>query len=339
MSDVRSVKNTTSTAPDEYVEQLRQKIGTEFTDRKSSGKKKNELGKDDFIKLMSAQLKHQDPINPMKNEQMAAQLAQFSALEQMVNVNSNLEKMTAGQKPQENMMAATMIGKRVQTDSSKFAFVKGQTPDMKFELPEDAEHTNVSVVDSKGEVIREFELGSVKKGPQSVKWDGKNTKGQDQNVGEYSFRVNAVDSKNKAIQVSTATAGLVNGIVFEQGKALLLVDGKKIPMEVVSQIEADSPKSNIDNAAKTMAGMKTVKGEKSEADDKALTNTKQKISTNNSSASTTNDEKNTELLENILQSAKQPEKLNTKVGANSPMGEIEGSEDDAYPLWNPSTNL
>lgn len=337
MSDIRSVKNTTSTAPDEYVEQLRQKIGTDFTDRKSTGKKKSELGKDDFIKLMSAQLKHQDPINPMKNEQMAAQLAQFSALEQMVNVNSNLEKMTAGQRPQENMMAATMIGKRVQTDSSKFAFVKGQTPDMKFDMPNDAERASVTVVDSKGEVIREYDLGSIKKGPQSVKWDGKNAKGQDQNAGEFSFRVNAVDNQNKAVQVSTATAGLVNGVVFEQGKALLLVDGKKIPMDVVNLIEADSaPKSSLANAAKTMAGMKNAAEEKSASDDKSLTNTKQKIS---SKVAPADSEKNTEEEENILQSSKQLAKMDY-AQKNSAADDSEGvsEENGAYPLWNPSSN-
>src|SRR4051812_44435451 len=90
-TDMLSVDNNkTVKSDDKHVEQMRQKVGSEFTGdpRRATGKKKNELGKDDFMKLMSAQLKYQDPINPMKNEEMAAQLAQFSALEQMVNVNT-----------------------------------------------------------------------------------------------------------------------------------------------------------------------------------------------------------------------------------------------------------
>src|SRR5262245_58853274 len=101
MTDARSVNNfDKNRSADEHIEQMRQKIGTEFTadKKRDTGKKRNELGKDDFMKLMAAQLKYQDPISPMKNEQMAAQLAQFSALEQMLNVNQNLEKMAAGQK-------------------------------------------------------------------------------------------------------------------------------------------------------------------------------------------------------------------------------------------------
>src|SRR5688500_16520130 len=96
--DTRSVNNHGSDqAASTELEQIRQKLGKEFTAdmKRDVGKKRNELGKDDFMKLMSAQLKYQDPVSPMKNEQMAAQLAQFSALEQMLNMNQSIEKMAA----------------------------------------------------------------------------------------------------------------------------------------------------------------------------------------------------------------------------------------------------
>lgn len=239
MADVRNVKNGSSAAPDQYVEQLRQKIGTDFSDKKATGKKRNELGKDDFIKLMSAQMKHQDPFSPVKNEEMAAQLAQFSALEQMTNVNQNLEKMAAAQKPTENVLAASLIGKRVMTDSSRFLMAKGQQPELKFDLPADGENVTVTVVDAKGEVIRDYELGTMAKGPQSIRWDGKNGKNLDATPGEYTYRVNANDGKGVPLTIDNSTSGLVSGVVFESGKAQLLVDGKKIPMEAVGRIELD----------------------------------------------------------------------------------------------------
>lgn len=249
MADIRSVKSSGGGASDEYVEQLRQKIGTEFSDRKATGKKKNELGKDDFIKLMSAQLKHQDPINPLKNEEMAAQLAQFAALEQMTNMNQNIEKMAAAQKPGDNVLAASLIGKRVGTDSSRFLLEQGGQPEMKFDMPRDAENVSVSIVDAKGEVIREFDLGAMAAGGQSLRWDGKNGKSQPAQAGEYTFRVNAIDKNNTAVPVQTSSYGLVSGVSFESGKAMLLVDGKKIPLEAVGRIEADTPA-----AAKPLTG-------------------------------------------------------------------------------------
>ena len=328
MADVRSVKNGTQGASDEYVEQLRQKLGTEFSDRKAAGKKKNELGKDDFIKLMSAQLKHQDPFSPLKNEEMAAQLAQFSSLEQMTNVNQNLEKMTAAQKPTENVLAASLIGKRVMTDSSRFMLAKGAQPELKFEMPADAENVQVSVVDAKGEVIREFELGSMSKGGQSIRWDGKNGKNQEVNAGEYTYRVNASDKQGVALTIDTSTAGLVSGVVFESGKAQLLVDGKKIPMEAIGRIEMDQP-------AKAAAAPAPAAN--------ALTDAKQ-----NSLPSAINPgvEKNNAAQKNSLPGGISPETMNNMLSAlgGSRMDQNEGTEgqsgigqpNQSMPLWNPA---
>lgn len=347
MADIRSVKNSTQGASDEYVEQLRQKIGTDFTDRKPTGKKRNELGKDDFMKLMSAQLKNQDPINPMKNEEMAAQLAQFSALEQMMNVNQNLEKMTASQKPTEHAIAASLIGKRVGTDAAKFAFSKGSTPEMKFELPSDAQTVDVSVVDAKGEVIRSYELGAMQKGMQSIKWDGKNNKSLDQQEGDYSFRVTATDSQNKPVIVKTGTSGIVSGVVFEQGKAFLMVNDKKVALDTIGKIEADSPQAARDAQAEDLSqkgGMTNAAG----ASAKGVT---QKSSNQNSLSVSENNEKNTQSTQNNLPNGVNPEMIKNMLAAQSAYGsaeaqnsskevaEVEDEGNGAYPLWNPSNNL
>lgn len=322
--DLLSANREPQKSDDSHVDQMRQKIGTDFTgdSKRSTGKKKNELGKDDFMKLMSAQLKYQDPVNPMKNEQMAAQLAQFSALEQMMNVNSNLEKMASGQKPSEHMMAASLIGKRVTTDTSHFMLEKGATPEITFNLPSDANSVNVAVVNAKGEVVREFDLGEMQRGPQSVRWDGKNAKFQDQPVGEYSYRLVASDGNGKAIPIKNDSSGIVSGVTFEAGKSVLLVDGKKVPIESVGRIEADvsaSPSA------------------------KPLTTDKQKLSTDSSQESGNS----TQATKNSLPSEFSAEKIKSilaSAGASqgsevSEAGE-RGSEDvkSVDPLWNPATN-
>lgn len=334
MADIRTISNVGQKSSDEYVEQLRQKLGTSFSDQKVSGKKRNELGKDDFIKLMSAQLKHQDPLSPMKNEQMAAQLAQFSALEQMVNVNSNLEKMAAAQKPSDNVLAASLIGKKILTDSSKFAFQKGAQPEMKFTLPEDAENLAVSVVDEKGEIIREIELGAMVKGPQALRWDGKNKNNQDALPGEYSFRVTASAPGGKPIIVDNTTSGLVSGVSFENNKAMLLVDGKKIPLEAVGRIEADSPQSSIGKSGPGIASGGNL----------ATTNssgTSESTATNSSSGK----EKITQPAKNSLPSQMSEEKILSMLGDLASSSRTEGSEESQYasegnppmPLWNPNS--
>lgn len=331
MSDVRTVSNISAGgASDEYVEQLRQKIGTGFSDQKLSGKKnKNELGKDDFMKLMSAQLKHQDPMSPLKNEQMAAQLAQFSALEQMVNVNTNLEKMAAAQKPQENVLAASLIGKKIMTDSSKFKFEKGTQPEVKFDLPGDAESIVISMVDAKGEVVKNFELANMAKGPQAIRWDGKNDKGLEVAPGEYSYKVSANAPGGAPMQINMSTAGLVTGVSFEGGKALLMVDGRKIPMEAVGRIEADMP-----SAAPAAAGA---------AGANALTAAADAAKQKKSSMGV--EEKTTQPAKNSLPPEISSEKIKSMLSA---LGETSRMEDDSGalgedpanvpdPLWNPQS--
>jgi hypothetical protein len=207
---------------------------------------------------------------------------------------------------------------------------------MKFELPADAERVSVSVVDAKGEVLREYELGGMKKGFQSVKWDGKNGKGQEQSAGEYTFRVTATDAQNKPVLAKTSTAGLVTGVVFEQGKPLLLVDDKKIPLDVVGRIEADLPKSAPAPAAEGGTGMDAAVADAVSQ----LTGNKQNTSTNESASG---GEKNTNSPQKILRAAGNAAKMNGTGAAQArsmdgAAAEQEGvsADNGAFPLWNPS---
>jgi flagellar basal-body rod modification protein FlgD len=337
--DARSINNNSkSTAADNHVEQLRQKIGTEFTDQKKAGHKRNEMGKDDFVKLMSAQLKYQDPINPLKNEEMAAQLAQFSALEQMMNVNQNLEKMAAAQKPQDNVLAASLIGKKIQTDSSRFNLEKGGQPEIKFGIPSDAETVNVSVVDAKGEVIREIELGAMVMGDQSIRWDGKNKNNQQAPVGEYTFRVSASANGGKPLTINTGASGVVSGVVFEGGKPLLLVGDRKIALESVGRIESDSPGSNSAAPGAADAVSALTKGKNTSV------TAKDESPENGANGGSSGSGKTTQQAKNNLQSELTPEKIKLMLEAMraSPQEKAAEAEPEAStggmadPLWNPA---
>jgi len=324
-TDVRSVSNAAAQSDSEHIENLRQKIGTGFTAaaKAKDGKKKNELGKDDFMKLMSAQLKYQDPISPMKNEQMAAQLAQFSALEQMMNVNSNLEKMTAGQKPSEHMIAASLIGKRVTTDSNHLTLEKDAQPEISFQVPTNTQSLNLALVNSKGEVVREFDLGEMKQGAQSVRWDGKNSKAQPQPVGEYSYKLTGLDEAGKPIQFNADSSGIVTGVTFEGGRSILLVDGKKVPIDKVGKIEADA---NAPVAAKSLTAEPTAN---------PVAPTKQ----NPSSGEKKNT--STQVAKNSLPPGLTAENIKSMLAAQGLKGETEAGEAQSKvfdPMWNPATN-
>jgi flagellar basal-body rod modification protein FlgD len=343
-TDVMSVNNNAPEKSDDaHMEQMRQKIGTDFSadSKRHVGKKKNEMGKDDFMKLMSAQLKYQDPISPMKNEEMAAQLAQFSALEQMMNVNNTLEKMVTGQKPSEHMLAASLIGKKVSTDSTHFQYEKGSTPEVKFNLPADAATCSVAITDAKGEVVREIDLGELQKGEQSVRWDGKNAKFQDQPLGEYSYHVSAADKDGKSIPVNSDSSGIVTGVTFEGGKSVLLVGDKKVSIERVGRIEQDA---DAKPAAKAGAARAKAPGAKGLAP--AVANTEATTDKQNSSSEEAEQPTSPQVAKNSLPADLTPEKIKSMLAGMgaTPRGELSAAEEEpvvakpADPLWNPATN-
>jgi flagellar basal-body rod modification protein FlgD len=260
---------------------------------------------------------------------MAAQLAQFSALEQMVNVNTNLEKMAAAQKPQENVLAASLIGKKIMTDSSRFKFEKGTQPEVKFDLPNDAESVVISMVDAKGEVVKNFELANMAKGPQAIRWDGKNDKNLEVAPGEYSYKVSANAPGGAPMQINMSTAGLVTGVSFEGGKALLMVDGRKIPMEAIGRIEADAQPAAP--AAANAAGANALTAAGGEA--------KQKKSSSGAEEKTTQPAKNSlppeissEKIKNMLSALGETSRMEDDSGA---LGEESANVPD--PLWNPQS--
>lgn len=354
-TDARSVNNFDPNKSDNsQLQQMREKIGAGFSADKmrQTGKKRNEMGKDDFMKLMSAQLKYQDPMSPMKNEAMAAQLAQFSSLEQMLNVNQNLEKMTAGQKPSEHMMAASLIGKRVTTDTSHFMLEKDGNPEITFDLPEDATGVNVAVVSAKGEVVREFDLGNMQKGAQSVRWDGKNAKSQAEPLGEYSYKISARDKDGKPLSLESSTKGLVSGVTFEGGKTMLLVDGKKIALEQVGQIEmADTSQAAASTAIPAGAKAASALNPQGTAPvaPQLAANAANSLAPPDKQNLSTNKNSSTQPAKNNLPQSISPEKINAMLAAlkQKAASEAAGSEEasepavnqqPAMPLWNPESN-
>lgn len=221
----------------DYLESIRQQLGLGHSDKATRRVHKKELGKNDFIKLMSVQLQNQDPTSPLKNEEMAAQLAQFSALEQMQNVNTTLEKMSNETKSRDNLMASQFIGKEVVTDSSRFEIDEDRRADLKFNLKGDIEKGTIAILDDADKVIREMEIGKLKEGENTIKWDGRDRLGVEARVGAYKFRVTAYDKADAPVKAETGSKGMVAGVEFEKGQPVLLVEGKRLPLNEISKIQ------------------------------------------------------------------------------------------------------
>jgi flagellar basal-body rod modification protein FlgD len=202
---------------------------------------KKTLGKDDFLRIMVTQMKNQDPTSPFKPEQMAAEMAQFTSVEQLQNVNQNLQKMATQNNPLERMAMTNMIGKVVTVDRERFPHVEGQGEALNYSLPKDAASVHIAVVSDQGEVILEKDMGPQKTGAQAFAWDGLKSNSLAAKNGTYMLRVDAKDDKGANINIGSQAQARVIGVSFEGNEPVFLVgDARhqdKVTMKNIVKIE------------------------------------------------------------------------------------------------------
>jgi flagellar basal-body rod modification protein FlgD len=197
----------------------------------------DKMGKDSFMKMMIAQMKHQDPTNPMQSHELAAQLAQFSSVEQLQNVNQSLDEMKAGQKPTESFQALNFIGKAVSGDSSKLVRVKGdKTHDFSYTLGGDAKEAKFKVRNSAGEIIRTVDLKELKQGANSFTWNGMDDRGSAAPAGEYQFFLEATAANGQKLGVKTDFEGIISGLNYTPEGPVLLVGTQSVKLKDVKKI-------------------------------------------------------------------------------------------------------
>jgi len=187
------------------------------------------IGKDDFLKMMIAQLKHQDPLNPLDGTDFTAQLAQFSSLEQLSNMNDQLKTLGLYQASLNNSQAANLIGKEI-TAIGNVIKVDGTSADLTYNLTEGAEKVVVSIYDEGGNLVDTLDLGSQKEGENSVTWNCSGIA-----AGNYTFEVSATDADGDVVPAYTMITGKVMGVSFDEGSPVLSVNGQDIPLgDVIS---------------------------------------------------------------------------------------------------------
>jgi flagellar basal-body rod modification protein FlgD len=215
-------------------------IATDTNGNPIAAEAQRTLGKDDFLKLLITKLTHQDPLSPMDDEAFVAQLAQFSSLEQLQNVNNSLEESLNWDYLQmqtiNNTMATGLIGREVKASYSGVYLDANNRPTISFSSSEYAQKVNVQICDSTGAVIRTLADSEVPPGANRIVWDGLDQNGQRMGEGYYTIKVSAVNAAGETFTPSTFLQGKVNGITYRDGAAFLQVDGMEIPLSEINSI-------------------------------------------------------------------------------------------------------
>jgi flagellar basal-body rod modification protein FlgD len=206
-----------------------QATGSATTSTTASSGTKSALGKDDFLKMMIAQLKHQDPLNPMDGTAFTAQLAQFSSLEQLQNINSQMTSFTKQQQTLGNSQAVNFIGKQVLATGNTVS-VDGNPVTLGYNLAGDAVSGQVQIYDANGQLVNTLSFTNQKQGLNSMTWTPPSSA-----KGTYSFAVSALDRSGKSVSASTMTQGTVTGVNFHDSATYLNVGGQEVGLaDIVS---------------------------------------------------------------------------------------------------------
>lgn len=212
------------------------------------------MDKDAFMKLMLTQMKHQDPTNPMQAHEMAAQLASFTSVEQLQNLNSTLESMKKAQAPLQQFETLNLIGKAVAGDSAQLTRTKEDSVhEFQYKTLKESADVTLKVKNSQGEVVRTFTMKNIKEGSNSFEWNGQDEKGVNQPPGEYSLEVEAKDRNGQKIGVETQFEGTITGVNFTPNGPLLLVGNRTVKFNDVRKIVDPSLKKDDQKLEKNVS--------------------------------------------------------------------------------------
>ncbi len=196
------------------------------------------VGKDEFMKLLLAQLKNQNPLEPLDGSDFAAQLAQFSSLEQLSNLNNQLKAQSVNQMTLGYAQSANMIGKEVVANSGNTVTTNGGTIDLSYNLAKDADTVTISVIDKDGKVVKTWTESNQKAGLNKTMWDC-----SDVEKGEFTYQVYASDKLGNAVYAGTTTVGTVTAVHFRNNQIIATVSGREIPLGDIIEIRKEATSS------------------------------------------------------------------------------------------------
>jgi flagellar basal-body rod modification protein FlgD len=197
----------------------------------SSSLQTTSLGKEDFLKLLVSQLQNQDPLNPSDPTQFTAQLAQFSSLEQLTNINENLQSLAGAQ----NLGALSFIGQDVIAEEGGFQF-NSEPLRLGYRLSAPADEVTLFVQDGLGRTVASIPGAETSTGEHFLSWDGLGSNGQMIPAGEYRLLVAAVKGKDQAVDASSLVQARVSGVDFEGSSVMLRTDSGSFSMSRVQSV-------------------------------------------------------------------------------------------------------
>lgn len=174
---------------------------------------------DRFLKLLTTQLKNQDPLNPLDNAEVTSQLAQISTVSGIEKLNATLQLLLEDSQSAQTTQAASLVGHAVMVPGTGLQLSSGASVGA-FELDSAADAVDVTIKDSNGLVVKTLTLGDMEAGLHNFTWDGTTTDGSQAVDGNYTMSVSATVGSD-SVGVTNLTLGTVRSVISNSGGYLL----------------------------------------------------------------------------------------------------------------------
>jgi flagellar basal-body rod modification protein FlgD len=188
---------------------------------------------DQFLQLLTTQLKNQDPTAPLDTNQFTQQLVQFAQVEQQLKQNDTLTALLNMSKASSTSNAMSFVGNRVTMDGTT-SQLKDNKAEWRLDAPRGGSAT-ITIKDKGGNVMQTQNI-TLNAGAQSFSWNGRTSTGTAAPEGAYSIVIDATDSLKNRIPVTTEVTGVVDGADFTGETPVLVIGTTRIPVDKVKSV-------------------------------------------------------------------------------------------------------
>jgi len=189
--------------------------------KKAEEPKKNEMGQDAFLELLVTQMNNQNPLNPQDNGEFVAQLAQFSSVEGITKLNTQMETMSSSFQSSTALQASALVGRQVLVPGDALNVATGSSVKGIIDVASSTSQLTMNVYSDKGVLVDQEILGSAGEGTKAFTWDGKDSNGNPVPTGKYTFKASAIIDGKAAAQTVNLPAN-VNSVTLGKGGAMTL---------------------------------------------------------------------------------------------------------------------
>lgn len=189
-----------------------------------------------FLKLLTSQLRNQDPLEPLDSTEFVAQLASFSAVEQQINTNKKLDDLLGALTRTGIDEASRLIGRDIDFSATEIEIEQASPISFKYDLPDGATEAKLSILAASGKIVREFPLSLLE---QEITWDGKDAAGTSVSPGNYALKIEALKDLDALEGGKLEISGLVEEAHIGNGDIMLVLDnGLMISPEDIQAIRS-----------------------------------------------------------------------------------------------------